>query len=139
MTRRVREMLSWYESDTPGTKTSLARMLMHGRLAGTGKLVILPVDQGFEHGPARAFAAVPAGYDPHYHFRLAVDSGVSAYASVLGMLEQGAATFAGQVPLILKVNSANSLQRAKEGADQAVHGGVAAAYAPPRLLDAVSG
>jgi len=124
VTRRVKEILSWYESDNPGTKANLARILMQGRLAGTGKLVILPVDQGFEHGPTRSFAANPAAYDPHYLFQLAIDAGLSAYASVLGMLEQGADTFAGQIPLILKVNSANTLQRAKEGADQAVHGSV---------------
>ena len=120
-TRKVKEILSWYESDNPGTKTNLARILMHGRLGGSGKLVILPVDQGFEHGPVRSFAPNPAGYDPHYHFELAVEAGLSAYASVLGMLEAGADTFAGQIPLILKVNSANSLARNK---DQAVHGSV---------------
>ena len=49
-TDRVKEILSWYESDNPGTKTNIARLLNTGRLAGTGKLVILPVDQGFEHG-----------------------------------------------------------------------------------------
>lgn len=124
ITRRVKQILSWYESDNPGTKANLARMLMHGRLGGTGKLVILPVDQGFEHGPVRAFAANPNAYDPHYHFKLAIDAGLSAYASVLGMIEQGADSFAGQVPLILKVNSANSLHVDREGADQAVHGSV---------------
>jgi len=117
LTQRVKKILSWYESDCPGTKANLARILMQGRLGGSGKLVILPVDQGFEHGPARSFAPNPPAYDPHYHFQLAVDAGLSAYASVLGMLEAGADTFAGQIPLILKVNSANSLQGAK---DQAV-------------------
>src|ERR687887_2919295 len=97
---RVREILSWYGSDNPGTLTNLARMLNHGRLAGTGKMVILPVDQGFEHGPARSFAPNPAAYDPHYHFQIALDAGLSAYASVLGMLEAGADSFAGQIPLI---------------------------------------
>jgi class I fructose-bisphosphate aldolase len=92
-------------------------MLMQGRLAGTGKLVILPVDQGFEHGPARSFAPNPDAYDPHYHFQLAIDAGLSAYAAPLGPLEAGAATFAGQIPLILKVNSANSHSTLK---DQAV-------------------
>jgi fructose-bisphosphate aldolase, class I len=121
MTTKVKEILSWYESDNPGTKANLARILMQGRLGGTGKLVILPVDQGFEHGPARSFAPNPAAYDPHYHFQLAIDAGLSAYASVLGMIEAGADTFAGQIPLILKVNSANSLARNK---DQAVHGTV---------------
>ncbi|MCW5774442.1 MAG: class I fructose-bisphosphate aldolase [Rhodospirillaceae bacterium] len=117
ITPRVKRILENYESDNPGTKANLARLLMQGRLAGTGKLVILPVDQGFEHGPARSFAPNPAGYDPHYHFQLAIDAGLSAYASVLGMIEAGADTFAGQIPLILKVNSANSHATNK---DQAV-------------------
>jgi fructose-bisphosphate aldolase, class I len=121
MTPRVRKILSHYESDNPGTKANLARILMQGRLGGTGHLVILPVDQGFEHGPARSFAANPPAYDPHYHFQLAVDAGLSAYASVLGMIEAGAHTFAGQIPLILKLNSSNSLATTK---DQAVTGSV---------------
>jgi class I fructose-bisphosphate aldolase len=120
MTPRVRKILSNYESDNPGTKANLARMLMQGRLAGTGKLVILPVDQGFEHGPARSFAPNPAAYDPHYHYQLAIDAALSAYAAPLGPLEAGADTFAGQIPTILKMNSANSLSRLKEDADQAV-------------------
>src|SRR6201995_448769 len=105
MTPRVRKILSHYESDNPGTKTNLARILMEGRLAGTGKLVILPVDQGFEHGPARSFAPNPDAYNPHYHFELAIEAGLNAYAAPLGMLEAGADTFAGAMPLILKVNS----------------------------------
>lgn len=121
VTPRVKEILSWYESDNPGTKTNLCRMLMQGKLGGTGKLLILPVDQGFEHGPARSFAPNTAGFDPHYHFQLAVDAGLSAYASVLGMIEAGADTFAGQIPTILKMNSSNSLGRMK---DQAVHGSI---------------
>lgn len=117
VSKKVRQILAGYESDNPGTKTSLARIMMQGRLGGTGKLVILPVDQGFEHGPARSFAPNPAGYDPHYHFQLAVDAGLSAYAAPLGMLEAGADSFAGAVPTILKCNSANSLATNK---DQAV-------------------
>ena len=120
LTRRVKEILSWYESDNPGTKANLARILMEGKLGGTGKMIILPVDQGFEHGPARSFAPNPAGYDPHYHFQLAIDAGLNAYAAPLGMLEAGAATFAGSIPLILKMNSSNSLSRGKEAPDQAV-------------------
>ncbi len=120
LTRKVKEILSWYESDNPGTKANLARMLMEGRLGGTGKMVILPVDQGFEHGPARSFAMNPAAYDPHYHYQLAIDAGLNAYAAPLGPMEAGASTFAGSIPLILKMNSANSLARAKEAADQAV-------------------
>ncbi|MCG2842406.1 class I fructose-bisphosphate aldolase [Sandaracinobacter sp. RS1-74] len=106
--KTVRKILSHYESDNPGTKANLARILGAGRLGGTGKLVILPVDQGFEHGPARSFAVNEPAYDPHYHFQLAIDAGLSAYAAPLGALEAGADTFAGQIPLILKVNSSNS-------------------------------
>ena len=121
ITEQVKKILSHYESDNPGTKTNLARILMAGKLGGTGKLVILPVDQGFEHGPARSFAPNPAAYDPHYHFQLAVDAGLSAYAAPLGMIEAGADSFAGAIPTILKVNSANSLATEK---DQALTGSV---------------
>ena len=121
ITQRVRKILSNYESDCPGTKANLARILMHGRLGGTGKLVILPVDQGFEHGPARSFAKNSPGYDPHYHYQLAVAANLSAYAAPLGPLEAGADTFAGSVPLILKCNSSNSHATSK---DQAVYGTV---------------
>ncbi|MCY4408565.1 MAG: class I fructose-bisphosphate aldolase, partial [Rhodospirillaceae bacterium] len=121
ITRRVREILSWYESDNPGTKANLARILMHGRLGGTGRMVILPVDQGFEHGPARSFAPNPPAYDPHYHWQLAIDAGLNAFASPLGMIEAGAESFAGAIPTILKVNNANSLGSAR---DQAVTGSV---------------
>ncbi|MEL0014076.1 MAG: class I fructose-bisphosphate aldolase [Rhodospirillales bacterium] len=121
VTRKVKEILSWYESDNPGTKGNIARILMHGKLAGTGKMVILPVDQGFEHGPDRSFAPNPPGYDPHYHFQLAVDAGLNAYAAPLGMIEAGADTFAGQIPTILKMNSSNSHATSK---DQAVYGSV---------------
>jgi len=105
MNERVREILSWYDSDNPGTKTNLARMLNHGRLGGSGKMVILPVDQGFEHGPARSFAPNPPGYNPLYHFELAIEAGCNAYAAPLGFLEAGAARYAGEIPLILKLNN----------------------------------
>jgi class I fructose-bisphosphate aldolase len=109
MSKRVKEILSWYPTATAGTLTKLATMLNHGRLGGTGKLVILPVDQGFEHGPARSFAKNPAGYDPRYHFELAIDAGCNAYAAPLGFLEAGAAEFAGDIPLILKLNNSDSM------------------------------
>jgi class I fructose-bisphosphate aldolase len=117
---QVQKILSYYESDNPGTKANIARILMHGKLGGTGKVLILPVDQGNEHGPARSFAPNPVAYDPHYHFQLAVEAGLSAYAAPLGFIEAGAGSYAGQIPLILKANSANSLSRQKEAADQAV-------------------
>jgi fructose-bisphosphate aldolase, class I len=111
---RVQEILSWYGSDNVGTKTNLARLLRSGKLGGTGKLVILPVDQGFEHGPARSFAPNPSGYNPHYHFQLAIEAGCNAYAAPLGFLEAGASQFAGQIPLILKLNSHDVLHDDKD-------------------------
>jgi len=119
MTPRVREILSWYGADSPGTLTNLARLLNHGRLAGTGKLVILPVDQGFEHGPARSFAPNPPAYDPRYHFELAIEAGCNAYAAPLGFLEAGARDFAGDIPLILKTNDSDVLRDDKDP-DQAL-------------------
>lgn len=114
MTKPVREILSWYGSDNPGTLTNLTRLLNHGKLAGTGKMVILPVDQGFEHGPARSFAPNPPAYDPRYHFELAIEAGCNAYAAPLGFLEAGAREFAGQIPLILKVNDHDALLEEKD-------------------------
>lgn len=111
ITDRVRQILSWYGSDNPGTRANLARMLNHGALAGTGRMVILPVDQGFEHGPARSFAPNPAGYDPDYHPRLALDAGCNAYAAPLGFLEAVADRYAGELPLILKLNNSDSISK----------------------------
>ncbi|WP_285670113.1 class I fructose-bisphosphate aldolase [Paralimibaculum aggregatum] len=119
-TRAVQRILSNYEADNPGVKGNLCRMLMTGKLGGTGKMIILPVDQGFEHGPARSFAPNPAAYDPHYHYQLAIDAGLNAFAAPLGMLEAGADTFAGQIPTILKANSANSLIPSEAPKDQAI-------------------
>ena len=124
ITKYVKKILSQYESDNPGVKTNLARILMSGKLGGTGKLVILPVDQGFEHGPARSFAKNIEAYDPHYHFQLAIDAGLSAFAAPMGMLEAGADTFAGQIPLIMKTNSSNSLSREQDAPNQAITGSV---------------
>ncbi|KQN05781.1 MULTISPECIES: class I fructose-bisphosphate aldolase [Sphingomonas] len=108
ITPQVKTILDKYEATSSAVKANLARILMQGKLGGTGKLVILPVDQGFEHGPARSFSVNPPAYDPHYHYQLAIDAGLSAYAAPLGMLEAGADTFAGQIPTILKCNSSNS-------------------------------
>jgi fructose-bisphosphate aldolase, class I len=116
MTKRVREILSYYDSENAGVRSNLARMLNHGKLAGTGKFVILPVDQGFEHGPARSFAVNPPAYDPRYHFQLAIDAGCNAYAAPLGFLEAGAAEYAGEIPLILKLNNHDVLNDEKDPA-----------------------
>ena len=114
MNKRVREILGWYSSDNPGTLTNLARLLNHGKLAGTGRLVILPVDQGFEHGPARSFAVNPPAYRPQYHFELAIEAGCNAYAAPLGFIEAAAAEFAGEIPLILKLNNHDILMDDKD-------------------------
>lgn len=113
MTPRVREILSWYGSENIGVLTNMARLMNTGKLAGTGKLVILPVDQGFEHGPARSFAKNPDGYDPSYHFELAIESGCNAYAAPLGALEVCARDYAGEIPLILKINNSDVLYGSK--------------------------
>ena len=115
MTPEVQDILSGYESENPGVLTNLSRIMNHGRLAGTGKMVILPVDQGFEHGPLRSFAMNPKAYDPYYHFELAIEAGCNAYAAPFGLLQAGAVHFAGEVPLILKINNSDSLFRDKEG------------------------
>jgi class I fructose-bisphosphate aldolase len=114
LTARCREILSWYRSENPGILTNMARLLSHGKLGGTGRMVILPVDQGFEHGPGRSFAMNPPAYDPRYHFQLAMDAGLSGYAAPLGFLEAGAADFAGELPLILKANNHDVLHAEKD-------------------------
>jgi len=111
---RVKEILGWYGADCPGTLAGLSRMMNTGTLAGRGKFVILPVDQGFEHGPARSFAPNPEGYDPEYHFRLALAAGCNAYAAPLGQLEQAARGHAGELPLILKANSSDLLYKGSD-------------------------
>ncbi|MCG3128204.1 MAG: Fructose-bisphosphate aldolase class 1 [Phycisphaerae bacterium] len=113
MSDRVKQILSWYESDNAGVLANLRRLLGSGTLRDTGKLVILPVDQGFEHGPARSFAPNPPAYNPHYHFELALEAGCNAYAAPLGFLEAGARTYAGELPLILKLNNNDSLYGTK--------------------------
>ncbi len=115
MYEKVRSILDHYRGENPGVRSNLARILNHGTLAGTGRMVILPVDQGFEHGPARSFAENDAGYDPAFHFRLALESGCNAYAAPLGALEAAVSDFAGDIPLILKLNNHDSL--APDGAD----------------------
>ena len=116
LTDSVRRILSYYDGERPGVKANLARLLMQGRMSGSGKLVILPVDQGFEHGPLRSFGPNPPAYDPLYHFRLAIDAGLSALAAPYGLLAAGADRHAGEIPLILKANNANALGGIKDEA-----------------------
>ncbi|ABD44724.1 fructose-biphosphate aldolase, class I [Ehrlichia chaffeensis str. Arkansas] len=117
---RIQDILGFYESENPGVKANLMRMLLHGKVAGSGKLLILPVDQGMEHGPTKSFSKNPQSYDPHYHFLLAIEGGFSAYAAPLGMLEAGASTYAGLIPLILKLNSSTLLSPKNSFPDQVV-------------------
>ncbi len=109
MSERVEKILANYAGENPGVIGNLRRLMNTGRLAGTGKIVILPVDQGFEHGPARSFAPNPPGYDPAYHPALAVEAGCNGYAAPLGFIESIAHRYAGELPLILKVNNSDSL------------------------------
>ena len=127
LTRKVINILNNYKSDNPGVRANLARILMHGKLGGTGRLIILPVDQGFEHGPARSFAVNHEAYDPEYHFNLAIDAGLSAFAAPLGLIETSASSYAGQIPLILKINSSNSLSRNSDAPTQAITGSISEA------------
>ncbi|MBN1298802.1 MAG: class I fructose-bisphosphate aldolase [Actinobacteria bacterium] len=114
MNQRISEILGWYGSENPGTLKNIYRILMQGRLGGTGKMVILPVDQGFEHGPDRSFAVNPAGYDPEYHVRLAIKAGLNAHAAPLGSIAVIAREYAGQIPLILKVNNSALLDKTQD-------------------------
>lgn len=120
ITNKVKKILDNYNSENSGVKSKICQLLMHGQMAGTGKIVILPVDQGFEHGPARSFAKYPDAYDPAYHFKLAINAGLSAYAAPIGFIEAGIDKFVGQIPTILKLNSSNSLTPKLSTPDQAI-------------------
>ena len=106
MQKKISEILSWYPALTVKQRANMVKLFNHGRIGGTGKLVILPVDQGFEHGPARSFTSNPAGYNPVYHAELAIKSGCNAYAAPLGALEAAADIIAkNNLPTILKLNN----------------------------------
>ncbi len=110
ITKEVASILANYTNENPGVRANLLRILMSGKLAGTGRLIILPVDQGFEHGPSRSFLVNKPSFDPLYHLDLALEAGLSAFAAPLGMLEVCAASnYLGLIPSILKINSNNSL------------------------------
>ncbi len=104
---RMEEIFSWYRDiNTPAQQKNLLRIFNHGRIGGTGKLMILPIDQILEHGPGRAFEPNPVMYDPLEQAQFAVDGGFNAYAAPLGSIERGFEVLARHnVPTILKVNS----------------------------------
>jgi class I fructose-bisphosphate aldolase len=108
---RIDEILSWYTSENPGVRTNLYRIFCHGKLAGTGRVLMLPADQGIEHGPGRSFSTNPAAYDPRYHVNLAIEAGCSAYVAPLGFIEAVAADYAGRIPFVLKLNGRDQLHR----------------------------
>jgi len=86
------------------TQTSLQALLNHGRLAGTGYVSILPVDQGIEHSAGASFAPNPAYFDPENIVKLAIEGGCNAVASTLGVLGSVARKYAHRIPFLLKVN-----------------------------------
>ena len=103
---RINEILSWYPALTGEQSENLLKFLTYGRIGGSGKFVILPVDQGFEHGPGRSFESNPAMYDPVNQAELAIAAGCNAYAAPLGALEAAFdATKRAGIPTILKINS----------------------------------
>jgi len=104
----TKQILGYYQS--PKIQAQLKRLLNHGTLSGTGKLVILPVDQGFEHGPSKSFAVNPPAYDPEYHVQLAIESGCNAFAAPLGFIEANY-KYINKIPMILKINNSDSLYK----------------------------
>lgn len=95
----------WMMSDrSPGVLRSLASLFGHGRLAGTGYLSILPVDQGVEHSAAASFAPNPIYFDPENIVKLAIAGGCNAVASTMGVLGAVARKYAHKIPFIVKLN-----------------------------------
>jgi len=97
-------------SDRPApVLNQLERLFRHGRLAGTGYLSILPVDQGIEHSGAASFAANPLYFDPGNIVKLAIEGGCNAVASTLGVLGSVGRTYAHRIPFIVKLNHSELL------------------------------
>jgi class I fructose-bisphosphate aldolase len=95
----------WSRSDrSPRVLMSLQSLLMNGRLAGTGYVSILPVDQGIEHSAGASFAKNPAYFDPENIVRLAIEGGCNGCATTYGALGVVARAYAHKIPLILKIN-----------------------------------
>lgn len=120
LNENIKKILKGYQAESPAIKSNLVKILMSGKLAGTGKMLILPVDQGFEHGPDKSFALNALAYDPEYHIKLALDAGLNAYAAPKGMLEAISDEFRGTIPLILKANSSNCLMNKDIEPNQAI-------------------
>jgi fructose-bisphosphate aldolase, class I len=118
----------WVMSDRPiGVLRSLAAMFNHGRLAGTGYLSILPVDQGIEHSAGASFAPNPLYFDPENIIKLAMEGGCNAVASTLGVLGAVARKYAHKIPFIVKINH-NELLSYPEIHDQTMFARVEQAF-----------
>jgi class I fructose-bisphosphate aldolase len=111
----------------PGVLANLQRMFNTGRLAGTGYLSILPVDQGIEHSAGASFAPNPPMYDPEWICRLAVEGGCNAVASTYGVLGIVARRYAHKIPFIVKVNH-NEFFSYPNTYDQTMFGNVQQAF-----------
>ncbi len=116
----VSKILSFYSYESPGIRARLYKILNHGQLAGTGKMIISAVDQGFEHGADRSFAMNTASYNPEYHYNFAIKNGLNALAGSVGFLETASGQYPGLIPLILKINSSNALMPKDSAPNQAI-------------------
>ena len=103
--------------------SNLARMVNHGRLAGTGYLSILPVDQGIEHSAGASFAKNPDYFDPENIVKLAIEGGCNAVASTYGVLGAVARKYAHKIPFLVKINH-NELMTYPNKFDQIMFGTV---------------
>src|SRR5213083_2657118 len=115
-------------SDRPSrVLTSLQQLFSFGRLAGTGYVSILPVDQGIEHSAGASFAPNPAYFDPENIVKLAIEGGCNAVASTLGVLGAVARKYAHKIPFLLKLNH-NEFLSYPNKYDQIIFGSVKQAY-----------
>jgi len=118
----------WVYSDrSPAVLRSLQSLFDHGRLAGTGYLSILPVDQGIEHSAGASFAPNPEYFDPENIVKLAIEGGCNAVASTFGVLGTISRKYAHRIPFIVKINH-NELLTLPNKFDQVLFGTVREAY-----------
>ena len=118
----------WLDSDrNPQTLNSLAALYGHGRLAGTGYVSILPVDQGIEHSAGASFAPNPIYFDPENIVKLAIEGGCNAVASTYGVLGAVARKYAHKIPFVVKINH-NELLTYPNTYDQVMFGTIKEAW-----------
>ncbi|MDX1587190.1 MAG: class I fructose-bisphosphate aldolase, partial [Balneolaceae bacterium] len=118
----------WYDSDRNNRVLyNLTRLLNHGRLAGTGYVSILPVDQGIEHSAGASFAKNPDYFDPEKIVELAIEGGCNAVASTFGVLGAVARKYAHKIPFLVKINH-NELLTYPNNYDQIMFGTIDKAY-----------